>query len=209
MLKGAGVVSSFPENYGCDIAIIAPEGKIVGIQRKLFPDDLMASLSDGRLPEQLQKMRGLDRAVLVLEGYGQWTTEGQLIHRTKFNRNNLYGLVWSLFWEFGVVVIQVGDMEETLDVCKALEAWVGKKDHVSLLGRPAAPRSPWGSRTNADFALHFLTGAPDLGPKRAKALIDHCGRVPLTWTISREEMVEVPGIGPKTAERLFEMFEEG
>src|SRR5690606_37254518 len=58
-VRALGTTSSTPELYGCDILIVANKTR-TGVQRKKFPEDLVASLADGRLYSQLPKMAALD-----------------------------------------------------------------------------------------------------------------------------------------------------
>ena len=105
-LKALGKVSSLSEKYGADILMLVKDIR-VGVQRKLFPNDLMASLADGRLYDQIRKMSELNHAVVVLEGRGEWTTEGVLMHpRYTFTQQQLHGLMMSLAFEFGIQVFQ-------------------------------------------------------------------------------------------------------
>src|SRR3972149_9392922 len=77
-LKAIGTVSPIPERYGCDFLIITKQTRI-GIQRKQFPEDLLASLADGRLYEQLRALRGLDRALFIIEGHGSRAAGGGVV----------------------------------------------------------------------------------------------------------------------------------
>ena len=134
-LKDLGKVSSLSEKYGSDILMLVKDVR-VGVQRKLFPNDLMASLSDGRLYDQIRKMSSLNHAVVVLEGYGQWTSDGVLMGRYTFTKDQLHGLMMSLSFEFGIQVFQVRDMSETIQLLTNLEKWLHKPSHTSLLRRP-------------------------------------------------------------------------
>ncbi len=152
-----GKVSSLSEKYGSDFLILAKTTRI-GIQRKVFPNDLLASLADGRLYDQIRKMVELDHAILILEGYGQWTSEGTLMHTVSFTRDQLHGLMMSLAFEFGIQVFQVRGTDETIQLLTNLEKWVHKPAHTSLLRRPGPPKDSWNQKSERMNGIHFLQG---------------------------------------------------
>lgn len=202
-IRALGTTSSTPELYGCDILIVANKTR-TGVQRKKFPEDLVASLADGRLYSQLPKMAALDRAVLILEGHGQWTMDGELVDRyARFTKTQLYGLVNSILWEFGVHVQTVRDVKETADYLAALEAWINKPKHSSLRTRPGAPKNSFGLTGEREQAAHILQGLPGVGVELAFRIYDHFGRVPLRWDCTIEELMKVRGVGKVKAARIY------
>ena len=201
-LKRLGKTSSKPEEFGCDFLFVH-KGKMTGVQRKKFPEDLLSSLKDGRVYSQLQKMQKLDRVVVLLEGYGKWTSEGRLLDAA-FTREQLYGTVLSLAFEYGVEVFQVRDMHETIRFLKELDSWGKKGKHTSFMRRPGPQKDSWGKRTDQMYALHILQSFDGVGPGRAKAIFDHFGRVPIRWDLEGwEEIAKVKGIGKETAKKVW------
>jgi len=198
-----GTVSSSPERYGADFLIIGHKQRI-GVQRKQFPGDLLASLTDGRLYDQLPRLSDLDRSLLVIEGHGQWTEDGELIGN-KYQRMNIsqfYGLLYTIMFEFGVPSIWVGSMRDTIDVLVSLESWAKKKKHKALTQRPGPSKSSWGSTSEQHFAQHLLQGFPGIGPELAGRIVAKFEGVPLTWTHSVDELMEVEGLGKRKAEGM-------
>ena len=205
-IKEVGTVSSIPERNGCDMMIIK-RGKRTGIQRKEFPSDLLASLSDGRLYKQLHQMEALDRAMLVIEGYGRWTSDGELMDIRAFNKAQLHGLIFTCAFEFGVEVFQVRDMGQTIELLNHLDVWAGKKSHTSMRRRPGPAKDSWGKLGNKSYALHFLQSFPDVGPELAERIIEHFGRVPVRWEIEGpEDLMLVKGIGKIKAQKIWEVL---
>jgi ERCC4-type nuclease len=208
-LKEIGKVSAKPERYGADF-LIRGNGKLMGVQRKLFPDDLVASLNDGRLYEQIHKMQGLDYAIYLMEGFGKWSHDGFLIdHNSKavFTIQQIRGLMFSLRFEYGMFVVQTKDMRDTAETLMDLEHWLRKAKHDSLKRRPGPKRDGWGKVSSRDFSLHLLQSFEGVGPDLAGKIFDHFGRLPFAWDISPEQLREVPFVGPKTVERLFDAFD--
>ena len=202
-LKAIGTVSPIPERYGCDFLIITKQTRI-GIQRKQFPEDLLASLADGRLYEQLRALRGLDRALFIIEGHGSWTADGELIGMRRFTYSQLIGLFASIMFEFGMPVLWVRDIRHTIATLESLEAWAGKDHHDSLLRRPGPQTDAWGNLSQEMIDAHVVQSYPGIGPQRALAWVRHFEGPAMAWTVTEKQMTEVPGIGKQTAHRLWE-----
>lgn len=195
-----GTKSSIPERHGADFLILGHKQRI-GVQRKQFPGDLLASLTDGRLYDQLPKLLILDKSLLVIEGYGEWTEDGELISNKyhRFTKHQLHGLLFTIMFEFGIPSVIVESMQDTMRLLVTLDAWAQKGKHASLKNRPGVTKSPWGTVTERHFAQHILQGFPGVGPELAGRIVDEFEGVPLTWTHSVEELMEVEGLGIKKA----------
>jgi DNA excision repair protein ERCC-4 len=205
-IKALGRVSGIPERYGCDILIVNGRQQ-TGVQRKQFPGDLLASLRDGRLNEQLGKMTVLDRAVLILEGHGQWTMDGELIDQQRFTKGQLFGIIYSLAFEFGVEVLWVGSMRETAEAVVELNRWCQKDKHMSLARRPGPQGDGWGKRSAQAWGMHLLQGFPGIGPELAGRIIEHFGGIPLRWSVDEKGLQAVPGVGKGKAGKLWGMLD--
>jgi len=171
-LKKLGTISSKPEDFGADFLIMGLKYRI-GVQRKQFPGDLIASLTDGRLYDQLPHLADLDKAILVIEGHGKWTEDGELISNKYHNINiqQLHGLLFSIMFEFGVPSIWVANMDDTANVLTNLEAWAQKTKHSSLRNRPGPTSSSWGKPSDKHLAQHVLQGFPGVGPELAGRVV--------------------------------------
>lgn len=209
-LKALGTVAGVPENYGADVLIVE-RGVKVGIQRKQFPGDFLGSLADGRLYQQLHAMQELDHAFLLVEGFGKWTLEGELMHDTfsRFTKKQFHGLMATVQMEFGTGVMQVRDLGESCLWLTNLELWLQKETHTSLKTRPGPPRGAWGTRDNRAFGLHFIQSFPGVGPELAARIYDHFNGVPVKWTVEGwKDLTAVPGIGKEKAQRIWRVLEE-
>lgn len=209
-LKALGTVAGVPEQFGADILIVE-RGIKVGIQRKQFPADFLSSLADGRLYQQLHAMQELDHAFVLIEGFGKWSLEGELIHDTfsRFTKRQLHGLIASIQLEFGIGVMQVRDLGESCIYLTNLEAWLQKETHNSLKTRPGPPRDAWGTRDNRAFALHFIQSFPGVGVELAGRIYDHFGGIPVKWSVEGwKDLTAVPGIGKEKAQRIWRVLEE-
>ena len=203
-LRDLGKTSSVPERHGADFLIVGKRNRI-GVQRKEFPSDLLASLTDGRLYGQLPLLRDLEHAVLVIEGRGRWTEDGELIASKyqRFTKTQFNGLLFSIMFEFGIPSMIVKDMDETEQVLLALDAWAAKSKHMSLRSRAGPDKTSFGTSSQKHLAQHILQGFPGVGPELAGRMIDHFEGVPLTWTHTVDELMEVEGVGKAKAEAMY------
>lgn len=207
-LTTLGKHSSLPEQYGCDI-LFPVKGTWIGVQRKEI-NDLVASVYDGRLSRELVMMKRCSLSVLVVEGKPQWTMDGMLLGRGKFggrkqtsigewSRTQHRGLLNSVRSQ-GVWTDTTESAQDTVEFCLALETWLKKEKHSLLVGRPG-PETVWGNPTNKDYQRHLLMGMPGVGPELADRILDTLG-MPWQWTIGKEELMTVKGIGEKKAGQL-------
>lgn len=197
-----GDSSSLPEKHGVDFFWVAL-GKTWGVQRKRFPDDFLASLSDGRLNKELGQMKSLDHPIVLLEGLGNWTDDGWLLDQ-KFHKGQLDGWVLSCFFEHGIPVVQVRSERDALFFLDRVEAWSMRRSHWSLTRRPKPKGDMWGRKGNREFGLHVLQSFEGIGPAAAEAIYNHFGHVPLQWTVTEKDLMEVDGIGKGKAKTLME-----
>lgn len=184
---------------------------LIGVQRKEFPNDFLASIHDGRLNMQVAQMAQLDMAVLLLEGKQHWTTDGKLIRDRGGKRNG-----WSRSQHRNYLAsvqmrgIHIQHSDSLIDTCAYLcdlQLWGNKGEHSSLRGRGAAQGDSWGRVTNRDYALYVIQGLPGIGPKQAAAILDTVG-FPFGLRVTVEKLMTVPGIGKGRAEKIAKVFNE-
>lgn len=199
--RALGKTSSLPEQLGSDFLFFSPTHGRVGVQRKAIPD-LVASLHDGRIQREIIDMKGLDVGIWMLEGRPEWTSDGQLLGcRVTYTEAQHFGVMLSLLSR-GFWMLQTSTQAETLRLLSQLESWLKKEKHQSLLNRPGPTGSAFGL-TKADYQIWVMQSFPGLGYERAKAIVKHCGGLPMALT---HDLSEVSGIGKKTAERVKEIF---
>ena len=197
-----GATSAVPEKYGVDFWWVG-QGSMWGIQRKRFPEDYLQSLQDGRLTKELGQMQQLDYPMILLEGLGTWTDDGMLLDQ-KFHKGQLFGWMLSCFFKMGVPVFRVKNQRDALHFIDRVEAWSKQKSHHSLSRRPKAKRDQWGRKGNREFGLHILQSFEGIGPAAAEGIYEFFDGVPLEWTVGSDDLQQVDGIGPKTADKLLE-----
>lgn len=203
-LKALGMSSQLPEAYGADILFSAHD-KLIGIQRKAFPSDFLASLYDGRLYKELAQMKALDIAVLMIEGRMSWTLDGELVvdRGARFTRSQFRNLCHSIQFNHEVAIEWSDSLDDTLEAVRSLVYWAEKDEHVSLSRRSKCSDS-WGTVSSGrEWGVHILQSFPGIGPHLAGAIYDHHGGVPLKWAVEKEQLGEVKGLGKLKVESLW------
>lgn len=201
-LRAIGTTTLLPEKFGADVAW-AMKGGWVGVQRKEVKD-FIASIGDGRIGQQVSQMQALQHAHLIIEGRVTWTTEGEMVNASGFGRPltraQWRGVVWSIQAR-GVHVGYTDSLADTILFIRQLEAWLKKERHTSLSKRDAV-YAPWGKPGNRDFQRHVLMGFPGVGVELADRIIDKFGGIPISWSVTEQELLLVEGIGRKKAQML-------
>lgn len=199
-LRKIGTVSMAPERYGCDL-LFASRGRWFGVQRKEFKD-LLASMRDGRIAQQMGMMEGLEQSMVVIEGMGsvRWGSDGELLDDyARVTRDQIRGLLWSVR-DRGVWVDQTDGLADTIQMVQAFEQWCKKPAHKSLSTRPG-PVNTWGKVGNRDWEMHLLQGLPGVGVELAGRVLDQVG-MPLGWRVTREELLGVEGLGKGKVDKM-------
>jgi len=161
------------------------------VERKTLPD-LIRSIIDGRLFHQARRLACAGRtAVLVLEG------SFQDLH-TEMRWEAIQGALVTVSLFFGVPVLWTRNPEDTTRVL-AYAARQQTAIHTDALVRHG--RRP---RRKAALQSHILQGLPGVGPKRARQLIATFGTVEAVITANARSLVDVAGLGARTAERIRE-----
>lgn len=215
LVRGYFTSSSVPENLGVDFLFSNGE-TMVGIQRKAFPSDFLASIRDDRIAKELGQMETLGAKILILEGTPRWIDDGQeqvlYGQHTRFTKSQLDSMTISLQHMHGVAVYWTESQEETVKLVKRIAGWFenskGKTPETSSLRkRNSPPKNEWGERGSKDWCIWIMQSFPGVGPKVARAIYDHFKYLPMTWTVTEDELLEVPGVGKKIAKALIETLD--
>ena len=202
-LRKIGETSALCETLGADF-LIPTSGGLVGIQRKEVRD-LVASLRGDRIARELGQSAALVRCVLVVEGDWGWGRNGESRTVPGFLRPQYDGFCLSI-QNHGWWICTSDSMAGTARLVKQIESWFQKTSHTSLAGRPNH-RGAWGTTRNRDFAVHLLQSFDGIGVEQAGRIWDHFQGVPLAWTVDKDEMMRVAGIGPGRVAKLLDALE--
>lgn len=206
-LKGIGKVSSAPEKMGVDIMFGTKNHGVVGVQRKEM-SDFFSSVTDGRLAREFPMMAPLGIAVLLLEGSKRWSTEGLWLggeahSRRQWTRDQYRSYCCSVQAR-GVWVVETDNLNDTVLWLLNFHKWCTKEGSSSLQTRPK-PQGAWGKPDSRDWNIFLAQSFPGIGVVQAERMVEHFGgQVPISWSCTREELAEVPGIGKTRLQALWD-----
>lgn len=203
-VRQLGQISSTPEKYGVDFMWISKVGS-VGVQRKAITD-LIASVHDGRLGKELVQMEQLDIGVVIIEGSLRWTENGTLVTNAMWSQAQHQGLLFSIMYR-SYWTLHTASLEDTIQSLSRLEAWTNKESHGSLRATRPKPQGLWGQPNSRDWGVHVLQSLPGCGGGTAERIYDQYG-LPLKWTVSKHDLLEVKGIGTKKAQMLWDCLNQ-
>jgi len=135
----------------------------VGIERK-EGFDFIASISDNRLFEQLLRLKEAypEGTILILEGLND-----DVFENTGMKITSIYGALSFISYKLGISVIPTRNIEDTAIVIERIAFREQVKDDIPLLSRVA----PKGMDIN-ERRYFIVEGLVDIGPKKAKLLVD-------------------------------------
>ncbi|MBU4491177.1 MAG: DEAD/DEAH box helicase [Euryarchaeota archaeon] len=188
------------EKLGMDVSLTTLEvgdyvvSDRVGIERKTA-EDFLSTFLDGRdLFSQISDLvRAYERPLLIIEGEGLYTTR-------QIHPNSIRGVLAAITIDFGVPVIFSKDEEDTaalISIIAKREQIESKRD-INLHGKKSAA-------TLKEQQEYLVSAISEIGPAAARNLLRHFGSVERVMTASREELMQVELVGPKTADRIKEV----
>lgn len=202
MLRALGKTSLVPESYGVDYLYHSPVFGLVGVQRKEIKD-LVASVNDGRLAKEVAQMKQLQVAMICIEGRLQWSQDGSLTTSyTRWTMSQHLGIVFSMQLA-GLWIASTASVDETSRLLSAFGRWITKQRHAGVVARPN-PKDEWGRAGNRDWGVHLLQSFNGVGAETAGNIFDHFGGIPLQWTVSELDLLDVKGVGKGRAKALIQ-----
>jgi ERCC4-type nuclease len=151
--------------------------------------DFAQSLTDGRLFRQAKQMADSPlRTAYILEGSrADWLGLG-------VSRESIQGALVTLMLIFDIPVFRSSDPAESA----RLIFYIGSQ--LARLRDPEhVPYREAKAKRKKSQQLRVLQGLPRVGPDRAKRLLQRFKTVRACFSASKAELLEVEGIGPKTA----------
>ena len=171
-----------------DYLVTGSENYIV--ERKSLPD-FAKSIVDLRLWEDLKGLKRVENArpLLIVEF-------GRLYGG--FELSSVYGALASVVFDFGVPAIPTMNLGQTIMVLERL--------CVRALGKPSkTPVFKRKAETLEELQMRILCSLPGVSTARAKRLLRRFGSVRAVFNATAEELKTVELIGPRTAERIYEV----
>ncbi len=157
--------------------------------------DFVSSLFSGRLFEQADRLRdAYENAVLLVEG--------SLTEAAGEHASAVWGSLFSLAVERGVVVLQAADRED----CARAIVTLAKREQRERNVRPAVRHKPR-LMSLRERQVFLVCGLPGVGEELAVRLLRRFGKPRRVFAASKRELMKVQGIGRLKAERIAEVLD--
>ncbi len=149
------------ETEQLDIADIIISDEVAIERKEGF--DFVSSIMDNRLFEQLLRLKDTyPTPIIVLEGLND-----NVFNKVGMKISSIYGALAFVSYKLGVSVIPTRNLEDTAIVIERIAYREQVKNDMPLLSRKA----PKGM-TIEDRRIYIIEGLVDIGPKKAKLLIE-------------------------------------
>lgn len=149
------------ESKQLDIADIVISSEVAIERKEGF--DFVSSIMDNRLFEQLLRLKDTyPYPILILEGL-----DDKVFENTGMKISSIYGALSYISYKLGISVIPTRNLEDTAIVIERIAYREQIKDSMPLLSR-RAPKE----MSKKDRRSFIIEGLVDIGPKKARALID-------------------------------------
>jgi ERCC4-type nuclease len=193
-----------------DLLVVGDSGALV-VERKTV-SDFVGSIRSNRLWDQLLRLMKAEE----IFGY-EVRRRLLVIHGGFWEYTNVTSVDQRRFWSsmFGALLETLFIYDTPIVVCEnnyAFEAFLrillsreekGKND-----GLPKARwyRKPVNRLPVKEVKHYLLDSIPMIGEVQAKNLLDYCGSISNVAKSTKNELMCVPGIGEKRAEKIYEVF---
>jgi Fanconi anemia group M protein len=168
----------------------------VGVERKQTRD-FLSSLIDGRLFQQLKRLRSAYiRPILIIEGDCLYTNR-------QISSNAVNGALASILADYNIPVITTNTEFETVELLIS----IAKREQNE--GRAVGIRGEKGSMSEQERQQFIIEGLPNISATLAQRLLAHFGSVSAIMQADMDELAEVKGIGEKTAEEIKSIIDKG
>ena len=168
-------------------------GDRILVERKTSRD-FVDSLIDRDLLDQLREMaRACPKPVLVIEG-------GDIYAQRDIHPNAIRGALAAISVSMGITIFHTRDAGDTADLFLVLAR---REEENGYKERGSGQKEAYESLATAQEAI--ISAFPDLGPKYARALLTTFGSLKAILDAEKEDLLQVPGIGAKKAEIIYEL----
>jgi len=149
------------ESKQLDIADIVITSEVAIERKEGF--DFVSSIMDNRLFEQLLRLKDTYQyPILILEGLND-----KVFENTGMKISSIYGALSFISYKLGISVIPTRNLDDTVIVIERIAYREQVKDNMPLLSRKAPKEL-----SKKERRTYIVEGLIDIGPKKAKTLID-------------------------------------
>ena len=181
----------------------------IGIERKKVPDDLLASVTDGRLNREILAMREETQIqILLIHGKMKFNKDGTL--KTWRRRPQRYGwtekgitnLKRTIRYVEGLYIEEAKNNYELVQVVNDLQSYFDEKNHLSLKSRSRIETS-WFVPSRGERVIHYYDGLPGVATIGAKKLYDRFPSPMQLYEATVDDLLQIPGIGKVMANSIY------
>jgi len=168
--------------------------------------DFIRSIKDGALWKQLDALKSLEllTPVLLIEG-----SFAKALKFSKFSVKSLYGALWNVASSWKVQMVNTSNFFHTAVLFSVIYKNLTLEKEKKIYPVRIKPRAI----TLEEKQRAVVEGYPNIGPALAINILSHFGTIKSFVNADREELRQVPGIGEKLSEEIFEVnnspFSEG
>ncbi|MDT7859151.1 MAG: ERCC4 domain-containing protein [Candidatus Aenigmarchaeota archaeon] len=191
-------IANLLEKMGCKIVRMnLPIGDFVvndvGIERKSF-EDFISSIIDGRIFEQANSLSSaFKKPIIIVEGFG-------VVER--IHENSFYATLAYIVSKSNVTIFRTKNEEETAK----LIYWIARKEFENSGNVGFKIKEKKVSVQNIQERI--LAAFPGISTVLSKRILKKFGSLKKFFNASEKELMEVDGIGEKTAKRIRKIIEE-
>ena len=168
-------------------------GERILVERKTARD-FVDTLVERDLLGQVRLMSvNCTKPVLIIEG-------GDLYSQRDIHPNAIRGALAAIGINFGVTIFTTSDPLETAEILLVLAR---RESEEGTIERGSLLKHAYQGDREAQEAI--ISAFPDIGLKHARALLTAFGSVQAVMQADRDALLQVPGIGAKKAERIYEL----
>lgn len=159
--------------------------------------DFVFSIKDGRLFRQAYKIMNKNQPyILILEG------TKKDVENVKMSRGAIQGALVHLSVFLGIPILRSKNMEETLELIINAGKQAEKCDAISY--RRVYINHQKARKNNVNkLQVQVLQNLSGIGKKRAMELLKSFGSLKKVFNATETELLDVPGIGSKTAKAMY------
>ncbi len=171
-------------------------GGDIAIERKTV-FDLANTLTQRFLFDQIFKMKeAYPKSMMLIEGY-----MGLLRKYSRVSSESLNGALFTLA-QNGIPLVPTIDCKDTAVFLLISAKQLLKTEEQSLIIRHKTKND-----SISEQELFTVAGLPHIGPALGKSLLKHFGTVRAVFASSKEELMEVKGIGPQIAKDVIKILD--
>jgi len=165
----------------------------VAIERKTY-SDMISSIMDGRIFAQIKQLSDhFEKPIVLIEGFECFIG---------FNENALFGALSAIAIDFGVPTVWTKNkMESAKFICQA-----AKREQIETKRSVPVRVNKKGKNLREEQEI-LVSGLPTVNSVLSRRLLEKFGTPKKIFNATKEELMEVDGLGEKKAERFITLVD--